>query len=148
MGFLQPPPQHKHTRWAATTLPPAASSSLSMETSAMDPNRFAAAPYEPTAGARCPGLGSLWQDPLIGAPQWHPSKNWEMGGASVLGGRHFFNRHNNQPKFGCGGGGGRWWWDATEAERVGRNFSFCLGRQMGRQKIRERDRASALSGHH
>jgi hypothetical protein len=43
----------------------------------MDPNRFAAAPYyyEPTAGARRPGVGSLWQDPLIGAPKWHPSKN-------------------------------------------------------------------------
>jgi hypothetical protein len=72
----------------------------------MDPNRFAAAPYEPTAGARRPGLGSLWQDPLIVVPLWHPSKNGEMGGASVLGGRRFFNRHNNQPKFGCGGGGG------------------------------------------
>jgi len=52
MGFLQPPPQHKHTRWAPTTLPPAASPSLSMETSAMDPNRFAAAPYEPTSAAQ------------------------------------------------------------------------------------------------
>jgi hypothetical protein len=43
----------------------------------MDPNCLAADPYEPTAGARCPGLGLLRQDPLIGTPQWHPSKNWD-----------------------------------------------------------------------
>jgi hypothetical protein len=38
-----------------------------MATSAMDPNRIAAAPYEPTAGAQRLGLGSLRRDPLIGA---------------------------------------------------------------------------------
>ncbi len=53
---FQPPPQHKHTRWAAATLPPAALPSLSMETSAMEQNRIAAAPYQPTAGARARSL--------------------------------------------------------------------------------------------
>jgi hypothetical protein len=48
-------------------LPPAASPSLSIESSAIDPNFVAAAPYEPIAGARRTGSGSLQWDPLIGA---------------------------------------------------------------------------------
>jgi hypothetical protein len=64
---------HKMSR--CIDLPPAASPSLSIESSAMDPNLVAAAPYEPVSGARRTGSGSLWRNPLIGAPQWHPAKN-------------------------------------------------------------------------
>ncbi len=48
-------------------LPPVALPSLSIESSAIDPNFVAAAPYEPIAGSRRTGLGSLRWDPLIGA---------------------------------------------------------------------------------
>ena len=74
----------------------------------MDPNRGVAAPYESNGGGRRQGLRLLRLSPipLFGAPKWHPSKNWEMGGAPGLGGRRFFNRHNNQPNDGVGSGGG------------------------------------------
>jgi hypothetical protein len=48
-------------------LPPVTLPSLSIESSAIDPNFVAAAPYEPIAGARRTGSGSLWWHPLIGA---------------------------------------------------------------------------------
>ena len=89
-----------------TALPPAALPSLSMATSAMDPNRGAAAPYESNVGGRRQGSRLLRLIPLFGAPKWHPSKNWEMGGAPGLGGRHSTMIHNNQPNDGVGSGGG------------------------------------------
>ena len=89
-----------------TALPPAALPSLSMATSAMDPNRGAAAPYESNVGGRHQGSRLLRLIPLFGAPKWHPSKNWEMGGAPGLGGRHSRMIHNNQPNDGVGSGGG------------------------------------------
>jgi len=58
-----------------TALPPAALLSLSMATSAMDPNRGAAPPHEPSRGARRPGSRALRSMPLFGAPKWRPSKN-------------------------------------------------------------------------
>ena len=39
---------------------------------------------------------------LFGGGKWG---NSEMGGAPVLDGRRFVNRHINQPKIGCYGGG-------------------------------------------
>jgi hypothetical protein len=57
-----------------TLLPPALPS-LSMETSSMDLNRGAVAPYELSKGARRPGLRVLRLVPLFGAPKWRPSKN-------------------------------------------------------------------------
>ena len=90
-----------------TALPPAALPSLSMATSAMDLNRGAAAPYESNGGGRRQGLRLLRLIPLFGAPKWHPSKNWELGGAPGLGGRqHSTMIHNNQPNDGVGSGGG------------------------------------------
>ena len=47
---------------------PAASPSLSMATSAMDPDRFVAAPHEPDGGARRPCLRALRLVLLFGAP--------------------------------------------------------------------------------
>jgi hypothetical protein len=76
-----------------TALPPAALPSLSMATSAMDSNRGAAAPYESNVGGGCQGSRLLRLIPLFGAPKWHPSKNWEMGGAPGLGGRHSWGGH-------------------------------------------------------
>jgi hypothetical protein len=69
--------QHTQTQTQdePATLPSAASPSLSMEPSAMGPNRGAAAPCKTIAGTRRTGLGSLWWNSLIGAPQWHPAKN-------------------------------------------------------------------------
>ena len=49
-----------------TALPPAALPSLSMATSAMDPNRGAAAPYESNVGGRRQGLRLLRLIPLFG----------------------------------------------------------------------------------
>jgi hypothetical protein len=71
--------------------------SLSMATSAIDQNRGAAAPHESVAGAGWLGSRSLQLIPLIGEPKWHPSKKWEMGGASALGGCHSMGEYNNQP---------------------------------------------------
>jgi hypothetical protein len=77
-----------------------------MATSAMDPNRGAAALYESNAGGRRPGSRLLRLIPLLGAPKWHPSKNREMGGAPVLDGRYLMRIINNQPSDGVGGKGG------------------------------------------
>ena len=77
-----------------------------MATSAMDPNRGAAALYESNAGGRRPGSRLLRLIPLLGAPKWHPSKNREMGGAPVLDGRCSMDRRNKQPNDGFGGVGG------------------------------------------
>jgi hypothetical protein len=68
-----------------------------MATSTMDPNHGATAPYESNvaAGAR-----------VCSAPKWHPSKNWEMGGAPGLGGRHSTMIHDNHLNDGVDGGGG------------------------------------------
>ncbi len=49
---------HKMSR-CRTALPPAALPSLSMATSAMDPNRGGKAPYKSNAGAWCPGSRAL-----------------------------------------------------------------------------------------
>ncbi len=54
------PPPHEHV-----TLPPAALPSLSMATSAMDPNRGTAPPHESFAGARGCGLFSPLSLPLF-----------------------------------------------------------------------------------
>jgi len=59
---------------------------ISMATSAMDPNHGAMAPYESNVGGRRQGSRLLRLIPLFGAPKWHPSKIWEMGGATGLGG--------------------------------------------------------------
>ena len=101
-------PHHKnsHPSRRCTALPPAALPSLSMATSAMDPNRGAAAPYESNVGGRRQGSRLLRLIPLFGAPKWHPSKICEMGGAPGLGGRHSTMTHNNQPNDGVGSGGG------------------------------------------
>ena len=66
------------------TLPPPGLPFLFMETSSMDPDRGAVAPYEPNRGARCPGLRALRLVPLFRAPKWRPSKNRETGGAPVF----------------------------------------------------------------
>ena len=68
--------QHTQTQTQddPATLPSAASPSLSMEPSAMGPNRGAAAPCKPIAGTRRPGARALLLIPLFGAPKWHPSK--------------------------------------------------------------------------
>ena len=78
---------------------------ISMATSAMDPNRGAVAPYESNVGGRRQGSRLLRLIPLFGAPKWHPSKNWEMGLAPGLGGRHSTMIHINQPNDGVGSGG-------------------------------------------
>jgi hypothetical protein len=96
---------HKMSR-RCTPVPPAALHSLSMATSVMDPNRSTAAPYESNVGGWRQGLRLLRLIPLFGAPKWHPSENWEMGGAPGLGGRHSTVIHNNQPNDGVGCGGG------------------------------------------
>ena len=83
-----PHTQHQDEPPPAAARPRAALPSLSMEASAMDPNRGAAAPHEPSAGVRRLGLGSPAFVPLFLAPKWHPSKNREVGGASTLDGRH------------------------------------------------------------
>ena len=72
----------------------------------MDLNRGAAALYESNAGGRRPGFRVLRWIPLFGAPKWHPSKNREMDGAPVLGGRYSMGRRNNQPNDSFGGRGG------------------------------------------
>jgi hypothetical protein len=76
---------HK-TRWAVATQPPAALPLIFMEPSAMDPNRGDVAPDESTSGPWQPGSCTLRRIPLFGAPKWNLSKNWERGGARVLGG--------------------------------------------------------------
>ncbi len=71
-----------------------------MATSAMDPNRGAAAPYESTtAGAGWLGSRSLQLIPLIGEPKWHPSKKLEMAEhrpwvAATRGGNTTTNRRS------------------------------------------------------
>ena len=79
----------------------------------MDPNRGAVAPYESNVGSRRQGLRLLPLIPLFGVPKWHPSKNWEMGGAPGLGGHHSMMIHNNQPNDGVGSGGGHGRGDET-----------------------------------
>ena len=66
---------HHKMSYRCTALPPAALPSLSMATSAMDPNRGAAPPHEPIRGARRPGSRALRSMPLFGAPKWRPSTN-------------------------------------------------------------------------
>ena len=104
---------HKMSRHC-TAVPPAALPSLSMATSAMDPNRGASAPYESNVGGRRQGSRLLRLIPLFGAPKWHPSKNWEMGGVQGLGGRHSTVIHDNQPNNGVGSG-----WGMGEETRPG-----------------------------
>jgi hypothetical protein len=84
----------------------------------MDPNRGAAALYESNAGGQRPGSRVMRWIALFGAPKWHPSKNREMDGAPILGGRYSMGRRNNLPNNRFGGGWAferRWDW----AERVG-----------------------------
>ncbi len=85
---------------------PAALPSLSMASSAMDPNLSTAAPYEPDGGVRCPGSRALRLVPLLGAPKWRLSEYWETGGATALNGRCSMGRCNNQPNDDVGEGGG------------------------------------------
>ena len=56
---------------------PAALPSLSMSTSTMDRNCGAAAPCESNVGGQPQGLRLLRLILLLGAPKWHPWKNWE-----------------------------------------------------------------------
>ncbi len=68
-----------------------------MATSAMDPNRGAAALYESTSGAGWPGSRSLRLVPLVRTTNEDASKIKEGDGSSALGGRRWVQRHNNQP---------------------------------------------------
>jgi hypothetical protein len=68
-----------------------------MATSAMDPNRGAAAPHESVAGAGRPGSRSLRLVPLVRTTNEDASKIKEGDGSSALGGRRWVLRHNNQP---------------------------------------------------
>ena len=88
------------------TLPSVASPSLSMEPSAMGPNRGAAALCKPIAGIRRPG--ALWMHwvLLFGALKWHPSENGEMDRAPLLGSCCSIGQCNNQPNDDVSGGGG------------------------------------------
>ena len=86
--------------------PPAAlPSSLSMASSATEPNRDTAAPYEPDGGVRRPGSRALRLVPFFGLPKRRPSEYCETGGALALNGRCSIVRSNNQPNDGFGGGG-------------------------------------------
>jgi hypothetical protein len=121
-----------------TVLPPAALPLPSMETYAMDPNCSAMAPYEPSEGAQCMGSGSLQRDPSIGAPQWHPVKNWEMDGESALGGCHSMEVRNNQPNNYVGGG-----WDFGEVTQSGGtcgggHLAIIWGGQIERRKNKKK----------
>jgi len=90
--------------------------SLSMATSAMEPNLGAAAPY---AHKRLAALlaFSPFLVPSFGAPKCNPSKNRERGGISALGGRRLnILQRNNQLKVRDHGGGDIW-----EGARPGRN---------------------------
>jgi hypothetical protein len=84
----------------------------------MLPNRITAAPNKPNAGTRrpAPGLGLA----TAGSPDWGGqmahTKKLREGRVEVLGGRHFVNRHNNQPKVGYGMGVG-----ICDETRPGRN---------------------------
>ena len=100
--------------------PPAAlPSSLSMASSATEPNRDTAAPYEPDGGVRRPGSRALRLVPFFGLPKRRPSEYCETGGALALNGRCSIVRSNNQPNDGFGGGGG-----IGEAMRTG---GTCVG---------------------
>jgi hypothetical protein len=68
-----------------------------MATSAMDPNRGAAALYESNAGSGWPGSHSLRLVPLVRTMNEDASKIKEGDGSLALGGRHWVLRHNNQP---------------------------------------------------
>ena len=94
------------TQDAPATLPSAASPSLSMEPSAMGPNRGAAALCKPIAGIRRPG--ALWMHwvLLFGALKWHPSENGEMDRAPLLGSCCSIGQCNNRPNDDVSGGGG------------------------------------------
>jgi hypothetical protein len=85
---------------AAATLLLAALPSLSMATSAMDPNHGAAAPHESYAGFRCGGLVHATLIPLYGVPKWHPLKKREQDETLTLVGNHSMGEYNNQPKIG------------------------------------------------
>jgi len=71
--------------------------SLSMATSAMDPNLGAAAPMDPY---KARGIGCALA--IVGFFVWgakrNPSKNRDRDGVSALGGRRLNIRCNNQPK--------------------------------------------------
>ncbi len=126
------------------TIPRAALPSLSMVTSATDPNRGAAAPHEPNRGARRLSLRALLLVPLFGAPKWCSSEYWEMGGAPDLDGRHLASRRNNQPNDGVGGGGSleRWFkW----AERVGEDVCSSFWVANGAKKIIKIERENGAS---
>jgi len=120
-------------------------SSLSMATSAMDPNCGATAPYESNVGGRHQGSRLLRLIPLFGALKWHPSKICEMGGAPGLGGHHSTMTHNNQPNNGVGSGGGM-----GEETRPGGtcergHLPVVSGGQMQRRKIKNRESNGTLS---
>jgi hypothetical protein len=98
----------QHTQQPNEPLPPyllpAALPSLSMATSAMDPNQGAAAPHESYAGFRCGGLVHTALFPFYGAPKWHLSKKREKDRTLTLGSHHLMGEYNNQPKVGIGKG--------------------------------------------
>ena len=66
---------------------PAASPSLSMATSAMDPDRFVAAPHEPDGGARrpAPGPARTTFGPLVWGTVMAPIKKLRDGRSTGLG---------------------------------------------------------------
>jgi hypothetical protein len=115
-----------------------------MEPSTMDLNRSAVAPNESTSGARRPGFCALRQIPLFGAPKWILSKNWEMGGARVLGGCCLVGRHNNQPNDGVGGEGGYW----EETRPGGTCGGGCLLVVLGDELSDEKIGAMSFDGFH
>jgi hypothetical protein len=89
--------------------------SLSMATSAMDPNLGAAAPHGPIQGSRR-GYALAIVGSFVRGAEMQPLKNRERGGVSTFGGRSLNIRRNNQPKV-CDQGGG----DIREGARSGRN---------------------------
>ena len=113
----------------------------------MDPNRGAVAPYESNVGGRRQGSRLLQLIPLCGAPKWHPSKNWEMGLAPGLGGRHTTMIHNNQPNDGVGSGGA-WERRRDREERVREDvYPSFRGVECSNEKIKiERDGTLSFDG--
>ncbi len=129
--------------------PPAAlPSSLSMASSATNPNCDTAAPYEPDGCVRRPGSRALRLVPFFGLPKRRPSEYCETGGALALNGRCSIVRSNNQPNDGVGGGGEHWRGDAHGRNACWRTFAHRFRWRMERRKKenREGDGASDCDG--
>jgi hypothetical protein len=105
-------------------LPVAPLPPLSMMTSAMDPNHGVIAPHESCTGVGGCGFFSPLSFPLFWVPQKAPIEK-------LRDGRHFVNRHNNQPKVSCSGGGGvmvmRCDWSGMHGEELFLLFGVANG---------------------